>query len=432
MRKPHYAWTILAIAILSVTAALGFGRFGYTIILPAMREALGLDEAGAGSLASANLLGYLLGSLASGLVSGRIRRRLLLGASLGGVAASMALTGLAPSYGTALLGRFLAGTFGAGANISAMGSLSSWFAARKRGLATGLAVGGSSIGLLVSGSLLPPLLAGGGGWRAAWLALAGGAAVIALVAALLTRDKPSDLGLQPFGTDAGAEPEPMASRNAPAVGAGGAVATRGRPLPLLLLADPAFRVLAGLYFLFGLSYIVFSTFFARFLVAERGFSLEAAGALWAGIGGCSFIGGLAWGLFSDRFGRRPAFVLGMAALALSSLALGAIPGLAGVAAASVLFALSAWSVVGVMAAAVGDAMGELAPQAFGYVTLCFGIGQALGPLLAGYLADRTGSLAPAFIGAACVAFLGSALSALVKEGRRTAKRGAKAEPSAGR
>jgi MFS family permease len=61
-----------------------------------------------------------------------------------------------------------------------------------------------------------------------------------------------------------------------------------------------------------------------------------------------------------------------------------------------------------MAAACGDMLGpELAPAALGFITVFFGIGQAVGPSIAGIMADVTGSFHPAFLLAGGVAFLGA-------------------------
>jgi MFS family permease len=59
-----------------------------------------------------------------------------------------------------------------------------------------------------------------------------------------------------------------------------------------------------------------------------------------------------------------------------------------------------------MAALAGDLFGaRLAPTVLGLLTIVFGIGQALGPYLAGAIADATQSFAPAFISAGIVALV---------------------------
>jgi len=48
--------------------------------------------------------------------------------------------------------------------------------------------------------------------------------------------------------------------------------------------------------------------------------------------------------------------------------------------------------LGDMAAAVGDSIGgKLAPAALGLITPIFGIGQSLGPAMAGWIKDSTGT-----------------------------------------
>jgi len=82
---------------------------------------------------------------------------------------------------------------------------------------------------------------------------------------------------------------------------------------------------------------------------------------------------------------------------------------------AILFGLTAWSIPAIMAAACGDLLGpRMAPAALGFITLFFGIGQALGPTVAGAIADASGSLLPAMLLAAAVAFLGAVGSALLR------------------
>ena len=135
-RGIHYGLLILALAVLAVFGALGLGRFGYSMVLPAMQSDLGLSNAQTGALQSANLVGYLLVVAFAGAAAARYGARRIIVAGLVVVAASMALTGVAPSYSAACWARFLTGSGGAAVNVPTMGLLAGWFAARRRGLAT--------------------------------------------------------------------------------------------------------------------------------------------------------------------------------------------------------------------------------------------------------------------------------------------------------
>jgi MFS family permease len=76
-----------------------------------------------------------------------------------------------------------------------------------------------------------------------------------------------------------------------------------------------------------------------------------------------------------------------------------------------VFGLTAWSIPTIMAATAGDYVGpRLAPAGLGFVTLFFGIGQALGPWLGGYLADITLSFRWPFLLACGVSLVGTGLS----------------------
>ena len=69
-----------------------------------------------------------------------------------------------------------------------------------------------------------------------------------------------------------------------------------------------------------------------------------------------------------------------------------------------------------MAATAGDYVGpRLAPAGLGFITLFFGIGQALGPAVGGYLADLTRSFTWPFLLAAGVSMVGSVLSLGLKQ-----------------
>ena len=55
-------------AFMGIFGALGFGRFGYSAVLPAMQKGLHISSAAAGSLASWNLVGYTVMSAVGGVL----------------------------------------------------------------------------------------------------------------------------------------------------------------------------------------------------------------------------------------------------------------------------------------------------------------------------------------------------------------------------
>jgi MFS family permease len=390
----HYGFVVLGLVILVVFSALGLARFGYTSILPAMQAALQLSNTQTGVLQSWNLIGYLVTVVFSGVLAARFGPRVVIAVGLLVVALGMGLTGLIPTFGAGCAGRFLAGVGGASSNVPAMALLSAWFGARRRGLAAGAGAAGSSVGLIVTGPLVPAILqrAGADGWRVSWAVLAGLTLLVFTAAALFLRNRPAEKGLRPIG-ESEAESRPAA---AAASVLDWASVYRSRLL----------WKLAAIYFGFGFSYIIYSTFFVRYLTGEAGFSRSGAGGLWLQVGVVSIVGGFLWGSVSDRWGRRAAlfWVFGLQGTAFLLFGLGREAW--SVYSSAALFAATAWSVPALMAALCGDLFGaRLAPAALGLITLVFGLGQALGPYLAGAIADATHSFAPAFLLAGAVALL---------------------------
>lgn len=389
----RYGWFIAAIGALTVLSALGFGRHGYTVILGSMKEGLGLSEVQAGDLATGNLVGYLVSSVLCGLLASRFGPRVVISVSLFAVAAAMLLAGWASSFHSALFARILTGIASGGANVPAMGLVSSWFTSRRRGLATGIAVSGSSFGLLITGLGVPAILLryGASGWRLAWVWLAAGALLIAIICTAF-------------------------ARNSPAARRSSAAVRDAEPHPLLrVISSGRIWFLAGIYLLFGFSYIIYSTFFVRFLTAEVGLTTRAAGAMWSGIGLLSIASGFLWGMVSDRLGRKYglAMVFFLQFVSFSLFGIWKVP--AGYWVSAALFALTAWSIPAIMAASAGDVMGaRLAPGALGLLTLFFGIGQAAGPFVAGRLAHFSGSFSRAFLLAGAAALAGALLSLVLK------------------
>jgi len=401
-QRLHYGWVVLIVGTLVVFGSLGLARFGYTVVLPAMQDALEMDNTQAGVLATANLVGYLALSVIGGALAARYGPRVVITVGLALAAVGMLLTGAANGLLAVAVWRALTGIGSGASNVPVMGLLAAWFAPRRRGLASGIAVGGSSLGLIFVGPLVPRILSAyaESGWRTCWFIYGGVTLLLALGGFLFLRNHPSEMGLKPLG----------------AGGGDSAPIPRGKALQWRSVYRCAAVWHVGLvYVAFGFSYIIYMTFFTKCLTAEGGYTQKAAGRLFMTMGWFSLLCGLIWGTVSDKIGRKRALIIVylIHSVAFSLFALWPAP--PGFTISAILFGLSAWSIPAIMAALCGDMLGpRLAPAALGFITLFFGIGQALGPTVAGAIADAANSLLPALLLAGGVALLGALGATLLR------------------
>ncbi len=390
--------------LMTVFSALGLARFGYTMLLPPMQEGLGLSNTEAGALATGNFIGYLSLALVGGFLASHFGPRRVVTISLFVVGVTMMLTATADSFFTALLWRTLTGLGSGGSNVPVMGLVVAWFAIRRRGLATGIAVTGSSFGLILTGNLVPIILniTGDSGWRYGWFVLGVLVVAVGVLALIFLRNAPSDKGLSPVGEvetkpPSSAEPPEHGSRKKPTFASWG-----------LIYKSRTVWHLALIYTTFGFSYIIYATFFAKYLESELGYTRAEAGNLWQIVGWISISCGIFWGWVSDMLGRKYGLALVSALQGTAYVLFAVWTAPLGAVISAVIFGLTAWSIPAIMAAACGDRLGSrLAPAALGFVTLFFGIGQAMGPTVGGGIADLTGSFATSFLVAMAIAWTGT-------------------------
>jgi MFS family permease len=407
-RKLHYGWVIVGLSVAIAVGALGLGRFGYTVVLPSMRLGLGFSAVKAADLATGNMIGYLSFSVISGVLAARFGARVVISFFMLVVSSSMLLSGLADSYPVALIARTLTGMGSAGANIPVMALVAVWFSPRRRGLATGIAVSGASIGLVITGLLVPGILRkfGPEGWRQAWFVFSAFALLVAAVGLILLRNTPAQKGLAPVGSK-GDQPEEKTAL-------AGALRKPALNWSLLYKSGQIWH-LAGIYALFGFSYVIYATFFVDYLTSEAGFVIERAGSLWSAIGTVSIVSGFVWGSVSDRLGRKYGLALVFLIQAASYALFGLWRSVPGFYLSALFFALTAWSVPAIMAASAGDLFGaRMAAAAFGFISLLLSVGQVLGPFVAGRIAAVSGSYSYAFVAAAVAAVLGATAALFLK------------------
>jgi MFS family permease len=382
----RYGWVMLGMGIFVVFAALGLSQFSYPAILPSMQKALGFSNTQAGGLATANLVGYLGMAALGGALASRLGLRRVILVGLAACSAGMIITGLANGFALAAGGRILTGIGSALASVPAHTMPSHWFPQRRRGLVTGLITLGPALGLIVSGPLVPRLVKayGDSGWRITWYTLASATIIIAAVAFVVLRDRPDHEMC---------ETSPQHER--------------ARSWRRVYLHAPIWQLI-GVYFLFGFSYMIYMTFFTKRLIADIGYSSVAAGNMFMLVGLVSLGCGVLWGYISDAVGRRRAMAIVLVIQAVSYAMFALWTDTAGLTLSAVLFGLTAWAIPALMAAACGDIVGPLlAPMAFGFLTVFHGLGQAVGPYVAGTMADSLPSFAPSYLLASATALAGA-------------------------
>ena len=382
--RSSYCWFIVFAGALGLFASLGLGRFSLGMMLPGMGEGLGLSYSQMGLISTMNFCGYLGAVLLCSRFSKILGARLLIFLALLLVGSSMFLVGYSSSLVIIILLYCLTGAGSALSNIPIMSLIPAWFTPERRGRAAGLCVMGNGIGILLSGHLVPSLNDAGGGWRLSWLVLGGLVITIAFVCLALIRNEP------PSESDSGNEKQQENTQQ-----------------PALIRAEYRKQLLhiAVLYFLFGITYVIYITFLVTSLVQERGLSEQSAGEMWSLVGLLSIGSGPIFGYISDKIGRKFGLMLVFSIQTAAYLLVAVKLPIVSVYLSIILYGLVAFSVPTIIAALVGDYAGPGGmAAAFGFVTFIFGIGQIAGPAVAGMLAEKSGSFSMSFVMAAVLTF----------------------------
>src|SRR4030042_4861323 len=173
MKKIHYGWVIVGVGVLVKMTGLGVGRFAYPMLIPNMRGSLGFNYIEMGLLSGAIMLGYLIFSLIGGILATRFGPKRIVIASLLCGALSMFSIGRLLGFFPLLFFTFAMGAGGGGVHISMTTLPMAWFEERRLGRAVGILTGGTGLGIIVTGLLLPYLLSSLGkeAWSQCWVIL---------------------------------------------------------------------------------------------------------------------------------------------------------------------------------------------------------------------------------------------------------------------
>jgi Uncharacterised MFS-type transporter YbfB len=356
-------------------AAMGIGRFAYTPILPLMATQTALTPQAAGTLATANYVGYLAGALA-GTASPRLARSTVAWrVSLVVLVVSLASMPLLPNTIGWLLLRTVAGFASAVVFVIAVNSMLDHLPPHL----PGWGFGGVGLGIALSGALVLTLPAEAG-WQGAWT---------------------------------------MRGRSHPTADASQGAPPSSPPIPRVAALLPAgrvnrwFAVLFVSYTLEGIGYIIAGTF----LVA----AIRQNSSGWLGNGAWLLVGLAAvpsaalWAWLCARRSHPTVLVAALLlqafGIALPALVPGAVAALIG----AVLFGAT-FIGVSTMALAAGRLLGF--PGAVALLTSGYSVGQIVGPVAVTPLLHD--GFSRALLAAALVVLLSAAVAGLLRFGFRSA------------
>lgn len=356
--------------ILGMIIAMGIGRFSFTPILPLMQRDLGISHSVAGWLATLNYLGYLFGAIGCFAVPQLIRSR---SAAIIALLFCIATTiGMGCTVSVVWWGvmRCLAGAASAMLFIVIAAETSEILTRLGRGHWVGVVYGGVGVGIALSG-IAVPWLDHLGPWDDVWISLGIIAVFLAMIAIPLAIDELSDHSV--------------------------AAVPVGQPVSLVRL-----WMLVVAYFFEGLGYVVTATFLVTMIAQKPGFE-SLAFYSWVIVGVAAVPSTVLWPLLALRIGNQNVLLIAF-----------------GLQAFGILVSILSHTILGCMIAAVafgGTFMGITAmvlsegqsrinhdtKKATAVLTASFGVGQVLGPVLAGRLADlHNGFALPLFLATICI------------------------------
>ena len=282
--------------------------------------------------------------------------------------------------------------------IPLISTVARWFT-RRRGLMTGLVVSGIGVGILVT----PPIanwLITNHGWRNSYQVIGITALVLIVLAAQFLRRDPSQVGQLPYG-----EGETSEDRRDLAV----------RDFTLReAIRTKQFWILSAMYFCFALpqSAIMVHIFTHA---TELGVATTSAANILALVGGLTFAGRILMGSAADRIGNKPSLIIAFILMLASLLWLQVAEKAWMLYLFAIIFGFAYGGFVSLESPTVAELFGLRAHGTiFGVVDFICSIGGALGPVLAGYIFDITGSYNQAFWLFAVTTILGLLLTWLLK------------------
>ncbi|WP_408594682.1 YbfB/YjiJ family MFS transporter [Limnohabitans sp.] len=378
------AWQVTTGGVCGLVLTIGLARFAYTPLLPSLQSQTGLTDAGAGALAAANYAGYMSGALAAAWIDDVRWRHRLYSSGLWMAlltTAAMALSAWMPAWA---LWRYIGGLCGATGMLLGSGLVLGWLMRHGHRPELGLHFMGIGLGIVVSALGAWGLAQVWPEWWRQWLAFAV-LGVVFFVPAWMWRP-----------------PVP------PAVAA--AQADEG----VNTVSRRWLWTLLGSYFAAGWGFVISATFTVAMVEREPALAGQGPWA-WALVGLAAMPAVFVWDRVARRIGDTRALLLALG-LQTVSVVLPALSGsLAAAMAGAVGYGATFIGIVSLTLALVGRRSPHNPGKAMARLTLSYGAAQMMAPVVAGLMAQSTGTFRGALWLTAGVMAVGMALLATLPD-----------------
>ncbi len=374
----HWAWVILIASFFTLFVNYGIRIGGYSVLLPKMIQDLHLSMTQVGVIRAAFFLTYVLFSPLMGWLTDRFGGRLVISFFCLFLASGTFLLGKAWSYPAAVLFHAIAGIGSAALWTPTVTLVQKWFAAPRRGFALGMLAPCGALGSALTGLILPVIVKNYS-WRLGWSCLGISGLLLVFINGFLLRNDPEDKGLLPWGETS--RPTEYFQASSPQAGYGSVFSTR------------QFWMISLSYLLISLAAYIVTDFIVTYGVKELRIPHPVASSFISILSFTWIPGAFCLMTASDYIGRKRSLLiihLMVAITILSVIATGNHLSLLQVEVG--VFGFFYGPIWPMYAACARDYFPkEITGTVIGLMTVFYGVGGMLGPLLAGHLTDLTGT-----------------------------------------
>ncbi|HUT48235.1 MAG TPA: YbfB/YjiJ family MFS transporter [Alphaproteobacteria bacterium] len=356
-------WQVTLSGLCAILVGIGLARFAYSPLIPALIGAGWFSAGETAYLGAANLAGYLAGALLAARLADAAGTPTALRSTMLLAAATFIASAFPLDFWWYTGWRFAAGLAGGVLMVLAPSAVLTHIPQARHGLAGGIIFAGVGLGIVLSGTLVPPLLQIG--LEVTWFALAGLAFLLAMLA------------LPGWRRLAGSPQTHTADR--PRV----SVRPDRRLIAILLV-----------YALCAVGLVPHMVFLVDFVARRLGRGIAEGAVVWVVFGVGAVLGPMLIGHLADRTGFRRMLRLGLLVLTLGVGLVAIVSDLWALILSSLLAGAFVPGIVTLVLGRVRELLAD-SPQrqraAWGRATIAFSVGQAAAAYVYAFLFASTGS-----------------------------------------